>query len=64
MVEVHPCPERALSDGAQSLDLEGFALMMHGLSVPLPGVARWSDRSMKKEDVAQANSQDEVGELV
>lgn len=30
MVEVHPCPERALSDGPQSLDLDGFAdLMKH-----------------------------------
>src|SRR2546430_2125142 len=27
MIEVHPCPERALSDGAQSLDLPGFNKM-------------------------------------
>jgi 3-deoxy-7-phosphoheptulonate synthase len=25
LVEVHPCPENALSDGPQSLDLDGFA---------------------------------------
>jgi len=31
IIEVHPCPERALSDGPQSLDLPGFAAMMHGL---------------------------------
>lgn len=31
MVEVHPCPERALSDGPQSLDLDGFAEMMRQL---------------------------------
>ncbi len=31
MVEVHPCPERALSDGPQSLDLPGFAEMMKDL---------------------------------
>ena len=31
IVEVHPCPERALSDGPQSLDLPGFAAMMQGL---------------------------------
>ena len=31
MVEVHPCPERALSDGPQSLDLAGFAAMMKEL---------------------------------
>ena len=35
MVEVHPCPERALSDGPQSLDIEGFASMVRGLSEPL-----------------------------
>ncbi len=34
IVEVHPCPERALSDGPQSLDLEGFAAMMAGLNAP------------------------------
>ena len=35
IVEVHPCPERALSDGAQSLDFEGFRLVMDGLNAPL-----------------------------
>jgi 3-deoxy-7-phosphoheptulonate synthase len=35
MVEVHPCPERALSDGPQSLDFEGFSRLMHSLSEPL-----------------------------
>jgi 3-deoxy-7-phosphoheptulonate synthase len=34
MVEVHPCPERALSDGPQSLDLIGFALLMEELDRP------------------------------
>ena len=28
LIEVHPCPERALSDGPQSMDLAGFAQMM------------------------------------
>jgi 3-deoxy-7-phosphoheptulonate synthase len=28
MIEVHPCPERALSDGPQSMDLASFASMM------------------------------------
>ena len=28
LIEVHPCPERALSDGPQSLDLDGFANLM------------------------------------
>ena len=31
MIEVHPCPERALSDGPQSLDLAGFAQLMKDL---------------------------------
>ena len=31
LIEVHPCPERALSDGAQSLDLSGFATLMKEL---------------------------------
>ncbi len=35
IVEVHPCPERALSDGPQSLDLAQFESMMRGLSAPL-----------------------------
>ena len=39
MVEVHPCPERALSDGPQSLDLAGFDVMVRSLSEPLRRVA-------------------------
>ncbi len=35
LVEVHPWPERALSDGPQSLDTEGFERMMRGLREPL-----------------------------
>lgn len=35
IVEVHPHPETALSDGDQSLDLRGFAEMMDGLHAPL-----------------------------
>jgi len=31
IVEVHPCPEKAYSDGAQSLDLGQFRSMMEGL---------------------------------
>ncbi len=34
IIEVHPCPERALSDGAQSLDLAGFEQVMRGLAEP------------------------------
>ncbi|HWX56222.1 MAG TPA: 3-deoxy-7-phosphoheptulonate synthase [Verrucomicrobiae bacterium] len=39
IIEVHPCPERALSDGAQSLNLEEFATMIRGLSAPLRPLA-------------------------
>jgi 3-deoxy-7-phosphoheptulonate synthase len=39
MVEVHPCPERALSDGPQSLDIPQFEKVMRGLSDPLRPLA-------------------------
>src|ERR1700678_3379067 len=32
IVEVHPCPEKAVSDGAQSLTIQGFRDMMRQLS--------------------------------
>lgn len=35
IVEVHPCPERALSDGPQSLTCDEFGLLMNGLTLPL-----------------------------
>lgn len=35
IVEVHPCPERALSDGPQSLDIPQFEAVMKGLHAPL-----------------------------
>jgi 3-deoxy-7-phosphoheptulonate synthase len=38
IVEVHPCPEHAISDGAQSLDLQQFARMMEELK---PYVGLW-----------------------
>jgi 3-deoxy-7-phosphoheptulonate synthase len=34
MIEVHPCPERALSDGPQSLDLAAFAALMWEMDRP------------------------------
>ena len=39
IVEVHPCPEKAVSDGAQSLTLEGFRAMMKELA---PYISLWS----------------------
>jgi 3-deoxy-7-phosphoheptulonate synthase len=35
IIEVHPCPERALSDGAQSLDFAGFERVMKAIGEPL-----------------------------
>jgi 3-deoxy-7-phosphoheptulonate synthase len=39
IIEVHPCPERALSDGAQSLDFAGFEKVMKAITEPLREVA-------------------------
>src|SRR5436309_11764299 len=39
IIEVHPCPERALSDGPQSLDFAGFGNVMRVLEEPLRQVA-------------------------
>ena len=39
IIEVHPCPERALSDGAQSLDFAGFEKVMKAIAEPLRRVA-------------------------
>ena len=39
IIEVHPCPERALSDGAQSLDFAGFGRVMRALGEPLRATA-------------------------
>jgi 3-deoxy-7-phosphoheptulonate synthase len=43
MVEVHPYPEKAVSDGAQSLELAGFRDMMRGLR---PFVELWKEARM------------------
>ncbi len=40
IVEVHPCPEKAVSDGAQSLSLSQFENMMHELR---PYINLWKD---------------------
>jgi 3-deoxy-7-phosphoheptulonate synthase len=39
MVEVHPCPEKAVSDGAQSLDIPQFQKMMKDLK---PYIDLWA----------------------
>jgi 3-deoxy-7-phosphoheptulonate synthase len=50
LVEVHPAPEKAISDGAQSLDLAQFQKMMLDLQ---PYIALWGE-SRKKEVAAAA----------
>jgi len=40
IVEVHPAPEKAISDGAQSLDLAQFEKMMRDLQ---PYIALWNE---------------------
>src|SRR5579872_520706 len=43
LVEVHPAPEKAISDGAQSLDLKQFARMMADLE---PYIRLWRETRM------------------
>jgi 3-deoxy-7-phosphoheptulonate synthase len=48
IVEVHPCPEKAVSDGAQSLTMEGFRKMMQELR---PYIALWQESHTAAEAV-------------
>jgi 3-deoxy-7-phosphoheptulonate synthase len=50
LVEVHPAPEKAMSDGAQSLDPKQFAKMMEDLA---PYVALW--RRSRQFDLTNQN---------
>jgi 3-deoxy-7-phosphoheptulonate synthase len=50
IVEVHPAPEKAISDGAQSLDLIQFEKMMRDLG---PYIELW-ETSRKSEALAAA----------
>ncbi len=52
IVEVHPAPEKAISDGAQSLDLAQFERMMQELK---PYIQLWKE-SRKLSAVAAANN--------
>ena len=49
LVEVHPCPERAISDGAQSLDLAQFRAMMKSLD---PYMDLWQEMRAAEEVAA------------
>jgi 3-deoxy-7-phosphoheptulonate synthase len=48
IIEIHPCPEKAVSDGAQSLTLEGFKDMMRDLK---PYIELWRE-ARDRETVA------------
>jgi 3-deoxy-D-arabino-heptulosonate 7-phosphate (DAHP) synthase len=52
IVEVHPAPEKAISDGAQSLDLVQFEKMMRELK---PYIQLWQE-SRKAEGAAAATA--------
>jgi len=51
IVEVHPCPEKAISDGAQSLTLESFRQMMRDLQ---PYIRLWKEQRAAKQAAAVA----------
>jgi 3-deoxy-7-phosphoheptulonate synthase len=53
IVEAHPVPERAMSDGAQSLDLAQFAKMMGDLQ---PYIALWKESRQKETCLAAATA--------
>lgn len=52
MIEVHPCPERALSDGKQSLNLQEFTNMMSSLTTPIPSII---PQTIKRKQHANGN---------
>jgi 3-deoxy-7-phosphoheptulonate synthase len=49
IIEVHPCPEKAVSDGAQSLTLEGFRETMRELR---PYIELWRESRVSEAAVA------------
>ena len=51
IVEVHPCPEKAVSDGAQSLSIEGFRRMMDDLQ---PYIRLWKESRVSAQAAAVA----------
>jgi len=51
ILEVHPCPEKAVSDGAQSLTMEGFRAMMQELK---PYIRLWKESRDRETAAAVA----------
>jgi 3-deoxy-7-phosphoheptulonate synthase len=56
IVEVHPAPEKAISDGAQSLDLAQFQKMMKDLE---PYIQLW--KTSRKSETIPATASAAVG---
>ena len=53
MVEIHPAPDQALSDGFQQLDLDAFATLVHDLGLDRGPVSeREADALTQREGVA------------
>ena len=52
VVEVHPCPEKAVSDGAQSLNMAAFRDMMRDLQ---PYIKLWKEAHAAPAEVAAAS---------
>jgi 3-deoxy-7-phosphoheptulonate synthase len=53
IVEVHPAPEKAISDGAQSLDLPQFQKMMNELQ---PYIQLWNESRRRDLPTATARA--------
>jgi 3-deoxy-7-phosphoheptulonate synthase len=51
IVEVHPCPEKAVSDGAQSLTMQGFRDMMRDLK---PYIRLWKESRLQVAEAVTA----------
>lgn len=66
LIEVHPCPEEALSDGPQSLDLPMFMQLMTELPryVVLEGRYLWRPSTKKELDALPQISGEATGEEV
>jgi 3-deoxy-7-phosphoheptulonate synthase len=54
LIEVHPQPDAALSDGPQSLTLDDFEQLMHILEAVLDAVGRPLARPRARLEVAHA----------
>lgn len=62
IVEVHNCPDKALSDGAQSLYPEQFEKLMRDIDVmcPVVGKEMTKIRKTKEENVSVSSSKEEL----